>query len=67
IAVALKDATGILVVGPAQEKNVFATYLTTHAPAVSACVEAVETVDHPTSGELLTYARKYFVKAGAMK
>lgn len=67
IAAALKDATGILVVGPAQEKNVFAAYLKTHAPAVAACIEAVETADHPSGSELLAYARKYFVKAATMK
>jgi hypothetical protein len=26
-------------------------------------VISVETVDHPNDGQLLTYARKYFVKA----
>jgi hypothetical protein len=27
----------------------------------------IETVDHPTDGQLLAYAKKYFAKADALK
>jgi stalled ribosome rescue protein Dom34 len=67
IAEVLKDAAQILVVGPAQEKTAFVKYLTAKVPAVAANVKAVETVDHPSSGELLTYARRHFVSAGGIK
>jgi hypothetical protein len=36
-------------------------------PAVAEKVKAVETVDHPSDGQLLAYARQYFVSAGGMQ
>jgi stalled ribosome rescue protein Dom34 len=65
IADALKDSTQILIVGPAEEKTAFMTHLTTHVPAVADKIKAVETVDHPSNGELLAYARKHFVGTGS--
>ena len=67
IAVALNDASTVLVVGPAQEKNVFVTYLKAKMPALAAKIAAVKTVDHPSDAQLLTHARKYFVSAGGLK
>jgi stalled ribosome rescue protein Dom34 len=67
IAAALNDASAVLVVGPAQEKNVFVTYLNAKLPALAAKINAVETVDHPSDTQLLTFARKHFVSAGGMK
>jgi hypothetical protein len=34
-----------------------------HDPAVHKCVSAVEIVDHPSDGQLLALARKYFNSA----
>jgi stalled ribosome rescue protein Dom34 len=67
IAAALNDASAVLVVGPAQEKNVFVTYLTAKLPTLAAKISAVETVDHPSDTQLLTFARKHFVSAGGLK
>lgn len=67
IAASLTDAQQILVVGPAQEKTVFVSHLTANLPAVAAKIKAVETVDHPSNGELLAHARKYFVSAGGLR
>ena len=67
IANALTDSAKILVVGPAEEKTVFMKHLTTKSPAIAEKVKAVETVDHPSSGELLAHARKYFVSAGGLQ
>ncbi len=67
IALALKDAEQILVVGPAQEKNAFVGYLKDKAAAVADKIKAVETVDHPNNGELLNHARKYFVSTGGLR
>lgn len=67
IAAALKDIAQVLIVGPAQEKTAFMAYLTAKVPAVAEKVKAVETVDHPSNGELLSHARKYFVSAGGVK
>jgi stalled ribosome rescue protein Dom34 len=67
IAATLGDAEQILIVGPAEEKAVFMKHLSAKVPAVAANVKAVETVDHPSDGQLLAHARKYFVKAGGMQ
>ncbi|MDB5917227.1 MAG: translational machinery protein [Massilia sp.] len=67
IAAALNDASAVLVVGPAQEKNVFVSYLKDKLPAVAAKISAVETVDHPSGTQLLTLARKHFVSTGGLK
>lgn len=67
IANALTDSQQILVVGPAEEKAVFMKHLQSKVPALAEKVKAVETVDHPSDGQLLSYARKYFVSAGGMQ
>jgi stalled ribosome rescue protein Dom34 len=60
IAAALDDAAEILVVGPANAKTEFVKHLEVHAPEMRKKVVAVETVDHPSDGQLLAYARKHF-------
>lgn len=67
IANALADSGQILVVGPAEEKTAFVTYLTGKAPDLAGKIKAVETVDHPSSNELLAYARQHFVSSGGMQ
>ena len=67
IAGALSNAQQILVVGPAQEKTAFVKYLTAKVPAVAEHIKAVETVDHPSDGQLLNYARQHFNNAGGLK
>ena len=62
VAKAISDAGAILIVGPAQEKDMFAKFLAEKHPAIRTHVEGVESADHPTDGELLDYARHY-VKA----
>ncbi len=67
VADAIKDAHEILIVGPASAKNEFAKYLKAHAAQTAARVVAVETVDHPSDGELLKLARKHFVADDRMR
>ena len=62
VAEAIADAGAILIVGPAQEKDGFARFLAEKHPKIRTHVEAVESADHPTDGELLDHARR-FVKA----
>lgn len=66
IAEALKGAQEILVVGPAQAKLQLIKHLHTHDPALADKVVGVETVDHPTDGQVVAYARKYFVAKDRM-
>ena len=67
IADALADSEQILIVGPAEEKTSFMTYLTGKLPAVAGKIKAVETVDHPSDKQLLAYARQHFVSSGGMQ
>ena len=63
---ALTGAQEILVVGPAQAKLQLVKHIHSHDPAMSDKVVGVETVDHPTDGQLVAYARKYFVAKDRM-
>jgi hypothetical protein len=57
---ALADAGAILITGPANEKTVLVNHIDHHAPALKAKVRGVETLDHPTDGEIVALARKFF-------
>lgn len=57
---ALDGAHEILVVGPAQTKQEFASYLRDKHPPLARAVVAVENADHPTDAEVLAYARRHF-------
>lgn len=66
VAKALGDSREILIVGPGLEKLALMKHLIKHHHSVAERVMSVETVDHPSDGQLLKYARKYFVKADLM-
>lgn len=66
IADALKGAQEILVVGPAQAKLQLIKHLHAHDPSIGDKVVGVESVDHPTDGQLVAYARKYFIAKDQM-
>jgi stalled ribosome rescue protein Dom34 len=60
VAEALAGAGTILIVGPAGAKTELANHLAAHAPELSARVAGVEAVDHPSDGELVALARRFF-------
>ena len=60
VANALKPFREILIVGPGLAKTELKKYLDTKAPGVAECVVGVEPIDHPSDGELLNFARRYF-------
>ena len=60
VATALKDAEEILLVGPSTAKLQFIHYAHDTDRALAAKIVGVETVDHPTDGQLVAYAKKYF-------
>ncbi|NNG25592.1 translational machinery protein [Telluria aromaticivorans] len=62
VAAALMPSKEILIVGPGQEKLHFIKHLNKSHAGIADKVVSVETVDHPSDGELLEYARKYFAK-----
>jgi hypothetical protein len=66
IVAALTGAQEVLVVGPAQAKLQLIKHIHAHDPAMSSKIVGVETIDHPSDGQLVAYARKYFVAKDQM-
>lgn len=67
IAGSVKDAQEILIVGPGLEKMSFIKHLQKQHRDTADKVVGVETVDHPSNGQLLAYAKKYFYKVDMMR
>ena len=60
---ALEGAEAVLVLGPATAKLELIKHAHRHDPKLEAKIVGVETVDHPTDGQLVAYIRKYFKDA----
>jgi stalled ribosome rescue protein Dom34 len=60
VAGSIADAGAVLITGPANAKTELVTYIEQHVPNLRAKIAGVETVDHPSDGELVAHARKYF-------
>jgi stalled ribosome rescue protein Dom34 len=60
VARQIERAPEILITGPGTAKVAFERFLHERFPSVIARVHGVETVDHPSSGELLAYGRRRF-------
>jgi hypothetical protein len=60
VAQGLAGVHEILVLGPAQTKDEFVSFLGSKHPGIGGMVVAVENADHPTDAQLLAYARKHF-------
>ncbi len=58
VAAALVHAGEILFTGPGGAKTDFVNHLRRHEPQLAARIVAVETVDHPTDGQLVAWARE---------
>jgi hypothetical protein len=67
VAQSVADAGALLIVGPSNEKDEFVKHVRHSHPGIAARIEGVETVDHPTDGELVAYARKYLNSADHMR
>jgi stalled ribosome rescue protein Dom34 len=67
VARALEGAETILVLGPGNAKLELMSDWKNTAPKVASKVAAVETVDHPTDGQIVAHARHYFKAAGHMR
>jgi hypothetical protein len=66
VAAAIADAGAILVTGPGTAKSEFAAFLKARHPEIAAKVAAVEPLDHPSDGQLIAFARKFFRAADRM-
>jgi stalled ribosome rescue protein Dom34 len=60
VAEALDDAEEVLVVGPSSAKLDLIRYVHKHDHALAPKILGVETLDHPTDGQLAAYVRHYF-------
>ncbi len=60
VAKALDFAEQVLVVGPSTAKLEFIRYIHKNDTRLEPKIVGVETVDHPTDGQLMAYAKTYF-------
>jgi hypothetical protein len=63
---AIGTAGAVLIGGPANAKHELFKHIQRHAPQLLPRIAAVETLDHPTDGELVGHARKFFRGADRM-
>jgi stalled ribosome rescue protein Dom34 len=66
VATALDDAREVLVVGPGPAKLEFIKHVHKREHALEPKIIGVETVDHPTDGQIVDFARRYFRAADRM-
>ncbi len=67
VARALEAAEEVLIVGPSTAKLELIRYAHEHERALERKIVGVETVDHPSDGQLVAYARKYFRASDRMR
>jgi stalled ribosome rescue protein Dom34 len=60
VAKALEGAEEILIVGPSTAKLELVKHIHRHDHLLVDKIVGVETVDHPTDGQLVAFVRKYF-------
>jgi len=60
ITQALLNAEEILVVGPGHAKLDWVKYVQKHNPKLAKAIVGIETVDHPTDGQIVSHARRIF-------
>ena len=67
VAHAVADALEILIVGPSTAKLALMKHMQKHDHAIAEKVVGIESVDHPSDGQLLAYARHYFDRVDRMR
>ncbi len=63
---ALAGVPEVLVTGSHVAQAAFRHYVEKHRPVAMRQIVGWQTVDHPTEGQLVAFARKYFAKHNAM-
>jgi stalled ribosome rescue protein Dom34 len=66
IVEAITDAEEWLIVGPGNAKEEFAKHVRQHDHELAGRIIAVESADHPTDGQIVALARKFFMAADRM-
>ena len=67
VAESIADAKAVLVTGPANAKTELIKHIHHHQPKLMNIIVGVETVDHPSDGALVAFARRYFQAADRMR
>lgn len=67
VAHAINGTDEILVVGPSTAKLDFMRWVSEHARSLESRIIGVETVDHPTDGQIVAYAKKYFKRSARVR
>ena len=67
VARALQHAGIVLITGPAGAKKELASYIEREDPNLAKRIAAVQTLDHPTDGELVKLARTFFAADDRMR
>ncbi len=55
----IADAGAVLITGPANAKTELVKHIGAHHPQLMKIITGIETVDHPSDGQLVAHARKY--------
>jgi stalled ribosome rescue protein Dom34 len=63
VATAVAEAGAILIAGPGNAKAELMKHIEAHDKKLVKAILGVETVDHPSDGQLIAYARKFFKSA----
>jgi hypothetical protein len=67
VAASVRFARAVLVAGPGSAKLEFVKSIERDEPRLRDRIDAVESMDHPTDGDLLAYARKHFRASDRMR
>lgn len=67
VVAGLGKTAEIVVVGPAQAKHEFHKHVQSHHATMLTRIFGVEPMDHPSEGQLVAFARKYFRAADRMR
>jgi stalled ribosome rescue protein Dom34 len=67
VAAELREVDEILIVGPSHAKWELKAYVERRAHEIARRIVGVETINHPTEGQLLAYAQHYFVAVDRMR
>jgi hypothetical protein len=60
VVASIADAGAVLITGPANAKGELVKHIDKHNHTLMKIIAGVETVDHPSDGELVALARHYF-------
>jgi stalled ribosome rescue protein Dom34 len=66
VASSVADAGEVLITGPSNAKTELVKHIHEHDPRLMKIIVGVESVDHPSDGQLLAFARHYFAAKDRM-